>query len=384
MIKKTIIAKDKKDAIKQIKEAVKNGDIDLSKGWEAAGVEVTSPAGDEIKVEVDIVDTPTDADEVDVEESAKSYNHTNIEVKKDSKREFWKSVYKASKGESDGFKKTTASSNVDSAVVEGVGEVFNEVFGGELISQLRRVPMDSNAMRLPNFYLSGTAGTTVETSGKNAVDIRDRYTKLETQCFNAYAVHTVQARMNLPALQTYVSEHLTAALQEDLDAEVISKLLAASGRYTVTGAASADGLATQKDLIDMYTRLEQRRLSNPVWLMHPSQFVNVMQFDSGVRVIADGPKMTYFGIPIQIAAGLTTPSSGASGSIVLAGLGNVAFGVQGDVMEEFNPYYGWTTNTESTRIEMFADIEPEVQSTFTRANGANSGWESSFYVTLMK
>ena len=370
-----IVAKDKKDALDQV-EAL------IAKGFELEAIDVVDENGEAIDINVRLIDVP-DAP-AEVAEGVKSANA--VEVKKTSDgKDFWKAVGDASQGGLPLVVKTTTSTDVDSAVVEGVTAVFNEVFGGELVQELTRIPMDSNSLRIPNFYLSGVAGTTVETSGKNAVDIRDRYTKLETQAYNAYVVHTRQASLNLPALQGLITDHLVAAIQEDLDYEVIATLLAASGQYVQAGAASATGLVTPADMIAMYTRLEQRRLKNPAWLVHPTQFAAIMEFDSGVRVIADGPKMTYFGIPIITTAALTTAASGASGSVVLAGLGNVVMGVQGDgINTAFNPFYGWTTNTESTRAEIFADIECEVQSSFTRANGAQSGWESSFYVVLDK
>lgn len=300
---------------------------------------------------------------------------------KQAKNELYNEICKSIKEGRNLNIKSTTSTTLSGAIPIVTQAFQEEILDEPILSMVQVIPLQQMTTKLPTIWMSGSTTTTPETSGKTALSGKTDYVEFNCDTYAGYVIYTNQVEASLPAFQDFAGRAIVGKIREDLGAAVVEDILSNGGTYHQSGISNS-GVFSQTDALNMYARLEQNGLRNAAWLINPVNWVTANLFDSGIRITMNGPIPTLLGLPVIICPKLVANASGAYGTVVLAGLGNVGLGQFGTFQEDYNPYYGWTTNESSVRCEIYADVECLTAHTFVRTNGSESGWTSAYYVAL--
>lgn len=296
-------------------------------------------------------------------------------------REFWREAFKTMQHKSvAGY---TTTSDVSGGIVDALEPIFTQMYEDTLTAFCTRINMSSPTVRIPQLKVgSGAVATTVEGSGKPSIKAADDVVTLDAKTYAAHIPMSNQTLDDLPAFESVLPELIKTEIQAKLDQAVVDSLLSASGRYAYSGVVSGVPTPSQLDEALSHIPVSSMRSDRTKILVHPSVWSEIMNWNSGVALVQEGPVTRYRGLELIPTPFLTAPASGASGTVVIADMSKVAFGVKGDLAEEFNPYYGWDQNVSDIRVEGRFDVEPMTVNSWSRSGAGGTGYSYAYYVSM--
>ena len=250
----------------------------------------------------------------------------------------------------------TTRNDLSGAIQQAVQDITALLYQSKLIDYVRKVPMDSPSLKIPAAYnASGYASTQSESSGKGQSWISGDVVRLDVATEASFVELTNQAMKSVPAFTTLVPQMLASQIASNLEGKITAAIKAASGK-TQYNVANVSGKPEHAELLDAYSHLLDRADGRKIMVAHPVIWAHItaqMNTSGMAGLVTRDAAGNIFFLDAEIVKSpiMTAPASGASGTFPFVNANYIALGQYGEVANAFNPYYGWTTNTSSIRLE---------------------------------
>ncbi len=283
-------------------------------------------------------------------------------------------------------RKATETANVADFTPTVVAPIQALIYESDFLQALTPTPMGKSVVSIPQIVEATGSGAgvgpTSEGSTKPAKVYEAADVKLEAEAYGATAAVSNLAMLDFAAFENWVTTKLLGRVSDKLEGRGISRIK--TGDHLVDIDMTVNGEVTVEEALKMRLFMMGGR-QNWVYLMHPTAFEELTEVDKTAAFwFGDTDGLDRFrGIPVIYTHALDSVDEAGGTPLVLANTAMIAWGVYTEPQSQFNPFFGWTTNESSVRVEGFMDIKPAINTTYTGQDGAaTDGVEIGHFVAI--
>ena len=281
---------------------------------------------------------------------------------------------------------TTLRDDVEDFTPTVVAPIRALIYESDFLAAVTPMQMTKSKVQIPQIVEETNAeagvGPTAEGTDKPKKRYEANLVNLDAEAYGAIATIGNIALLDFPAFEQWVTQKLLGRIADKLEGTGISRL--ASGDHLVEIEAEKADEVSPREVLKLRHFMMGGR-ANWVYLMNPEAASQLYDVDKGAAFWFGGPDGLdiYRSIPVVYTHALDPPDEAEGINVILANMAEVAWGILSEPGASFNPFFGWTTNESSVRVEGFMDIRPAVNRTYTgQDNAATDGVTLGHFVAL--